>query len=423
MDNVNTDNRFEKFFIRFKNILKFVVIIILILIFIEIFSFIGSVIHRLTPFDFEHDVFYGGLMELHNNNEVLVKSRIKELRESNQIIYSPYVSYKPIPNYKGDSVNSGSDSLRKNGKKNCIISGKPKKIFTFGGSTMWASGVRDNETIPAYLYEYLCKNGISIEVINYGVFGWSSPSEIIEFQRQVERGNKPDIVIFYDGINDIYSVSRNQEAIFAVDYKTSPGNFDNIKDLNLVEWWAHHSYTHDLLKYLRIIERYDDGLKDQDINESLKNQTVSFYVNQLKIIKSMEETFGFKSFFYWQPSIWQKSDLSEFELTRNSTSKKQFGEDYIEITKMIQDVPEIIDISNVLNNHSQTLFIDEVHISSAGNKIIAEKIGESVMDYLKSKEYLNEMENENKLDNQLENNASINFTIFKPSFGVLDWFN
>ncbi|MEK6859637.1 MAG: hypothetical protein AABX54_02370 [Nanoarchaeota archaeon] len=98
----------------------------------------------------------------------------------------------------------------------------------------------------------------------------------------------------------------------------------------------------------------------------------------------MEKEFKFKSFFFWQPSIWQKTSLSNFENNINSTDRKSFDEDYIDITKRLKKEKEVIDISDALNGINKTLFIDEGHLSKEGNILISEKIGENIVAYLKS---------------------------------------
>ncbi len=120
------------------------------------------------------------------------------------------------------------------------------------------------------------------------------------------------------------------------------------------------------------------------MNESLKDQTLLLYMSHVKTIKSMEKEFKFKSFFFWQPSIWQKTSLSNFENNINSTDRKSFDEDYIDITKRLKKEKEVIDISDALNGINKTLFIDEGHLSKEGNILISEKIGENIVAYLKS---------------------------------------
>ena len=49
------------------------------------------------------------------------------------------------------------------------------------------------------------KAGRSVCVRNYGETGWVSTQELIKLMLELKRtGRKPDLVIFYDGANDVY---------------------------------------------------------------------------------------------------------------------------------------------------------------------------------------------------------------------------
>jgi len=73
------------------------------------------------------------------------------------------------------------------------------RIAIFGGSTTFGTGVTDKDTWPALLQEKL---GRKYAVMNYGIPGYSTAENIIQMSL-VAPEKKPDIVIFYEGWNDI----------------------------------------------------------------------------------------------------------------------------------------------------------------------------------------------------------------------------
>ena len=160
MEELKQENRIEMSYAKLKKVVKKIfsvlLIIILALILIESIAYAGGKIYRILIPSITQDPPYRGLMEVTNQNETFVRDYIRDLRGSSAIVYSTYVDYKPAPNYKSKELNINSESLRENGAKKCNLQGKPIKIFMFGGSTMWGWGVGDDETIPAYLSEYLC---------------------------------------------------------------------------------------------------------------------------------------------------------------------------------------------------------------------------------------------------------------------------
>ena len=74
------------------------------------------------------------------------------------------------------------------------------KIWFFGGSTMWGSGVSDENTVPS-LSSDLNHN---FQPVNFGEDGYTSGqslNRLIEINDEVNEG---DHVIFFDGVNDAF---------------------------------------------------------------------------------------------------------------------------------------------------------------------------------------------------------------------------
>ena len=85
---------------------------------------------------------------------------------------------------------------------------KPKetyRIFLIGGSQMFGTGATsDITTIPGYLSQYIEQQNyaFSIEVINAGLKGVDSHKELLLLQNMIIDFS-PDMVIVYDGLNDL----------------------------------------------------------------------------------------------------------------------------------------------------------------------------------------------------------------------------
>ena len=89
------------------------------------------------------------------------------------------------------------------------------RIIIVGGSTTYGIGSDDTNTIPALLQKKLEKNNQTqlFEVINAGFSGAISPDEVKLIKEKLVDFS-PDIVIVYDGFNDIkryYGESINPE--------------------------------------------------------------------------------------------------------------------------------------------------------------------------------------------------------------------
>ncbi len=85
-----------------------------------------------------------------------------------------------------------------------------RRVFAFGGSTMWGTYQADSATIPSRMAARLAACGLDdVELVNFGESGRTVFHELIELQLQLRDGARPDAVVFYDGINDGFAAFQN----------------------------------------------------------------------------------------------------------------------------------------------------------------------------------------------------------------------
>ncbi len=101
-----------------------------------------------------------------------------------------------------------------------------KRVVTLGGSTTW-DGPTNDETWPALLEQklnsYYGRTGHKIEVVNMAVDGWVSAESLVSLALlgvQFE----PDLVISYDGANDIGTIGLGG---LMPDYRTIFSHYDD----------------------------------------------------------------------------------------------------------------------------------------------------------------------------------------------------
>lgn len=84
---------------------------------------------------------------------------------------------------------------------------KTIKIYAFGGSTTFGSGVPDEDTWPSYLSQTLNERArkenldIRVEVTNYGRVGFYPTQELHLLLDILRTGQRPELLIFLDGVN------------------------------------------------------------------------------------------------------------------------------------------------------------------------------------------------------------------------------
>jgi lysophospholipase L1-like esterase len=78
---------------------------------------------------------------------------------------------------------------------------------------VWGTGSPDWATTPAFLQSGLqALKGRPVRVVNFGESGWVSSQGLIELIWQLKSGNYPDLVLFYDGSNDVYAAYQSGRA-------------------------------------------------------------------------------------------------------------------------------------------------------------------------------------------------------------------
>ena len=121
--------------------------------------------------------------------------------QSTSSVYSPFVEYTSGPR-DGQFVTVTDDGIRcqSTAKVDCGVNGGTGEVWVFGGSTTFGYGVKNDETIPAYLNRLLPDHN----VINFGVASYYSTVERIKFFNLLTQYDPPAAAVFVDGLNDFY---------------------------------------------------------------------------------------------------------------------------------------------------------------------------------------------------------------------------
>ena len=158
-----------------------------------------------------------------------------------------------IPNQSTDSITINTLGFR--GAEFFTV--KPLdtyRIFMVGGSTMFGAGATSDETtIPGYLQHLLNEKdfGFDIDVINSGIQGADSYAELKLIEQKLVRFS-PDLVIIYDGWNDLRAnntpmeVKENWETICKFGKEN---DFDTIITLQPIAGFGNKVLTKQELKY------------------------------------------------------------------------------------------------------------------------------------------------------------------------------
>jgi len=310
-----------------------------------------------------------------NDDSLWIKDYFREFNEADYCEWHPYVYWRRKP-YKGQWVNISGRGIRKTWDESQGRAEQRLRIFMFGGSTMWGTGARDEYTIASCVARSLTEKGVGVEVTNFGETGYVSMQELITLLGELERGNVPDMVVFYDGINDTFSAVQNREAGI-------PHNEENRRE----EFNSHIIGTRSVVRWMfsgllrvsaAVFRRLSSGQENQHYDvDKLADDVIRHYRFVMNTAKDLGKVHGFQVLFYWQPTVFQKQHKSPREIA--SAEKGNYSEigPFLETTyARIQNDgtlaadPSFRNISELFAQEAQPLFMDCWHLGERGNNLV-----------------------------------------------------
>ena len=274
------------------------------------------------------------------------------------------------------------------------------RVFCLGGSTTWGAGARDDYTIPSLLAKHLTGHpDYDVEVDNFGQMGWVTSQELIYLYELLRRGHRPDLVIFYDGVNDTFIGYQNgmagltqSEFLRAQEFGIMASSSGRKKLYGTaIRTFLMNTGFADLIK---LVKKQDTGdlerkettplsiisylapPSDFEGTDAVEQDVVNIYLFNRQIVETLGQRFGFRVLFYWQPVIYSKQPLTALE--RNFVGSRSRQEFFAGTYKRVANAAQsgrIKDISGILDNdRDQTYFIDPWHITEAGDDVVAQRM-------------------------------------------------
>jgi lysophospholipase L1-like esterase len=314
--------------------------------------------------------------------------------------YHPYVLWRRAP-YAGQLVKISATGLRETPGSRCGPGAF--RVFTFGGSTMWGYGVPDWGTIPAYLQgELQHRLGRDVCVVNFGELGFNSTQSVITLMRRLQCGDVPDLVIFYDGVNDISypfifgipGIHRSVERVAArLDDGAREEGVGWIRSLGIVR-----------LAQVLVGEeqpapppsRYP--YRHADMPDGLDEGIAATYLNNHSMVRALATRYGFAQAFFWQPYLTMgrkplaaaerrmAGDPFEAEspedASRRAASRRLFESVYARIEAAASEHPDLFYLAGVFDTVPSLLYTDSHHLTHEGNHIIARRMLEQLRDQI-----------------------------------------
>ena len=298
--------------------------------------------------------------------------------------------------FSGRTININDDGTRRTWNPDYSSLDHAGKIFVFGGSTCLGTGARDFYTIPSFISKYLHNGGYKYKVYNYGQSAFTFKQELFYLIYLLRDGFHPDIVIFYDGINDIYSTYQSGKVVVNQNYETvnekirfNHNIFNYVKssfELFLKNYIWNSKIITAFNKIRRNIKKDDETslqvhskFSDTEI-KILSREIINEYLRSLELLDKISKLYNFKYLNFWQPSLFTEKVIFEEEdkdgfgqiRSHDNSCKKLF----VNCQRLVEQkfYGKIVDISQVFDQRDKPYYLDVLHVTEEANSIIADSI-------------------------------------------------
>ena len=312
-----------------------------------------------------------------------------EFRRAVRVDWKPYVEWWQRP-FRGAYVTLDERGLRPTPGEHAG-GDQAIRILCFGGSTMMGMGARDEHTVPALLAQRLGELGHCTAVTNYGQLGHNSTQEVITLQQLLKSGERIDVAVFYDGINEMACAEQTgcADRLFNEARRRAEFNLLHPERRRALITAALMSAAPRTVRRLRDLT----GLSLQgpfpaagaDLSwvdiAGLAREVVAAYAANLRLVRLLARGYGFQPLFFWQPVITTKrfKTSDERRWLRDYTGdpgRRLLLYDAIVAERRcnpeLLNAADAIDLSTLFDDWNDPVYIDLYHLSESANAAVAE---------------------------------------------------
>jgi hypothetical protein len=278
-----------------------------------------------------------------------------------RIWFSQYVGNE-WSNYESEFVNIADGRRRTWRPSGC--SGDELLVWMFGGSTLFGMYHDDDHTIPSELARAAAAEGLNLRVENWGVPGDVAWQESRRLQRALASGVRPDVVVFYDGWNDLRSVA---DMDFTGREGASPdfiGPLDRVQERVLGDLDGLEPGDR------RLVTAPD--LKPGRSAPQVVDLAAASYADAHRSAEMQADADDIAFFHFYQPSLHTRREpvAGEPDAYPGSTDL---------VDRFRERLPEgVSDLGAAFDDVDAPLFYDEVHTTERGNAEIAASMLETL---------------------------------------------
>jgi lysophospholipase L1-like esterase len=266
---------------------------------------------------------------------------------------------------------------------------------------MWGTGARDQGTIPSHLARLIAADADiqqPVEITNLGESGYVSTQEVILLMRRLQAGERPAVVLFYDGFNDVVSSYQHFEV-------GQPQNEDNRRDeFNLLNEErrgdlyrsAFRLFLRETALYRLLSPTTQEGEQEQRVASTvaaripgLAKETVDLYRANVSLVQALAASYNFRPLFFWQPTLYSKERLSSTERTE-AEARLSFRTLMLRVIDRLpptspDPIPQFINLTDLFKADPRSVYLDAVHMTEEGNARVAQEMAPALKAALRAR--------------------------------------
>lgn len=288
-----------------------------------------------------------------------------------------------------DQSENGTWRRTTNPPSDGCVNKRIRTLWVLGGSTVYGTGVPDWATLPSYLARAL--NGAASDcwrVTNLGIEGYVSNQELLELFEQLKTDRQPDIVVFYDGVNDAAAAGAGPGPPLAHFYYGTIKNRIEGSMSGRLDFIRQSYAMRTINGLLMSWHRHQESVSlPADQSRAKVLATLDNFEENVRIAKALSQSLNFELYWFWQPSLYYGHkpvvpfEQRVFEVNgsaENRRWKKVVTQVYQEAETRAK-AGDFIFLGGLFDSVPEPIYLDEAHLGPRGNEIAANFIADYIM--------------------------------------------
>lgn len=291
-----------------------------------------------------------------------------------QRTFRPYVQFREQP-FAGRFVNVHAAGFRQSAEQapwpppDGVFS-----IFVFGGSTTFAYGLPDADTVPSQMQRLLRDRGYGrVAVYNFGAGAYQSTQERIFFGELLASGQRPGMAVFIDGLNDFAfpHVPQDTDLVARALANVGVGGVERLKQV---------AGALPLVRLARTALPLPTAAST-DASPFDVEAVVARYLSNVTQSGAAARAMGVEPVFVWQPTPFYRFDASTHPFHDDTGINRHAADGYAVMRQRVaaqRPDPSFLWAADMQEGLAGPLYVDSVHYST----VMARHFAGRIVDHL-----------------------------------------